>query len=480
MNAHDPDLHRAAPNNLDAEVALLGAIMVNNLAYERVSPFLEAEHFFEPLHQRIYSVMGDMIRQGKAVTPVLLKSYLPADAKIRSDLTVAQYLVRIATEAVTVVLARDYAQAIHEMWVRRQGVVIAEDVVNVIYDLPVDADVLAELAPLEDRLATLRAQRLKGESRIGAGRQYLDNMTAAKQRGQARGVPICLEEIKTVLSEPCFEAGNLYGLLSSSGEGKTSLMLQIVRHALGEGHPVQILSYDQSGEQFIRQMVAQEYAIEARRQRFGDLAEKEWGRAVDFANWIDNQPFEVVKCTNQGAAALVGYARTFVKRYRRDKEPLVIVDHIGSVEPEDKRADEGTKAKGINKIFKAGAEATDGPWLILNQRNTWGMKRDNPRPIGADLFGGDPAKQAYDAILYLYRFLKFCDERKATASSDADWKKIHKVFPMDVVQGEKDIAELGAIKVRFGPPNLRETLNFEARYTRYVSQRQQDSQRELL
>src|SRR5690606_31310662 len=107
------------------------------------------------------------------------------------------------------------------------------------------------------------------------------------------------------------------------------------------------------------------------------------------------------------------------------------------------------------------------------------MKRDNPRPISADLFGGDPAKQAYDAIFYVYRFLKFLEERKATASTDADWKKIDKIFPSAVRNDGEDIAEIGCIKCRFGSPHIRARLKFEARLTLYKSDRMPAEQESL-
>lgn len=473
LNIHDRDF-RIVPSNIEAEQALLGAILMNNAAFDRVSAFLEPEHFFEKLHQRMFAVVSEMLRQGKSVTPILLKSYF-AGEKIDDNTTVTQYLMRLAAGAVTVINAKDYGQAIHEMWIRRQAISVTDEVSSIAYDLPPDRDVLDELAPVEEKLAALRAERIRGAPRAGIGTRYIENMTAAHQRGEIQGVPICLGEIADVISEPCFEAGNLYGLLSSSGEGKTALTVQIIVYALRKGHPVLFLSYDQSSDQIVRQMIAQEYGIEARRQRDPKLlSEREWETCLDFARWIEEVPIEIVRCTNHGAAQLVGFARTFVKRFGNGRKPLVVVDHIGSVSPEDKRADEGTKAKHINQIFKAGAETTDSAWLVLNQRNSYGMKRDNPRPISADLFGGDPAKQAYDAIFYLYRFLKFYEERKAIASTDQDWKKINKVFPSAVRDDGIDVAELGAVKVRFGSPHIRRDLTFEARLTRYKSERRKD------
>ena len=480
MNMHaNPE--RLVPSNIEAESALLGALLVNNAAFDRVSNFLEAAHFHEPLHRRIYEVIEQMIRSGKGANPVTIKSFLPNENI--GDMTMAAYLARLASEAVTVINVKDYAYAIHEMWIRRRAIVACEDVAALAYDLPADKDILAEIAPLEDQLVELRAERIKGEAGKGAGQSYRDELSAAYQRGEVLGVPIALGEIANVISEPCFEAGNLYGLLKSSGEGGTSIICQLMTHALKKGHPVCFLSFDQSRGQILRQMVAQQHEIEARRQRDARLlSEKEFETCLDFSTWIDRQPFEVVECTNQSAPQLFSLARTFMKRvgHRGGKTAFIVVDHIGAVTPEDRRADEGTKAKGIGNILKEGARRTGAAWLVISQRNSFGMKRDNPRPISMDLFGGDPAKTPFDAIFYLYRFLKFYEERKSIASSDSDWKKIERVFPSAVRTDGEDIAEIGAIKVRFGAANIRERLIFEARFTRFKSDTPPPAQTELL
>ncbi|MFC6487342.1 replicative DNA helicase [Nitratireductor sp. GCM10026969] len=472
MNAN-VDPIREVPHNIEAEQCLLGAVLINNTCFDLVSRIVQPEHFYEPIHREIFKAAGELITVGRQATPVTLKDFLPKNEKI-GEMTLGQYLALLCSEASSVLLARDYALTIYDLWIARKIIATCEDAIGRLYERKPGMDPLAEAGVIEDTLAKLRGERVGSSGTAAHGRQYLESMTAARQRGKVGGVPICLQEIASVISEPCFEAGNLYGLLSSSGEGKTSLTLQIIAHALRKGHPVLFLSYDQSPDQCIRQMIAQEHGIEARRQRAGDLSEKEWETVVDFSGWIDRQPFEVVKCTDQGAPQLLAFARGFVKRYGNGNIPLVVVDHIGAVTPEDKRTDEGNKAKSINSIFKAGAGQTKAAWLILNQRNSYGMRRDNPRPISADLFGGDPAKQAYDAIFYVYRYLKFLEERRAIASSESDWKKITKVFPSAVREDGEDIAQIGAIKVRFGNAAITRNLIFEARFTRYKSEQQND------
>lgn len=477
MTAHDPNLRRdpdELPNNVEAEQALLGAILLNNQTFDLVSRILEPEHFYEPLHAKIYEVIGQMIRAGRGANHVTLRNYLPQkiDGLVLDGqpATAAQYLARLMTDAVvTVVNARDYALAIFDAWIARRAIRALEDGVKVYFGLQPGENPLKAFEPIEEEITAIRAEAAKTAPVRAVGSAYLADLEASYKRREVNGVPIAFDEIARVISEPCFEAGNLYGLLSSSGEGKTSLTIQLMHHALKRGHPVCFLSFDQSGVQVIRQMVAQVHGIEARRQRDAKLlSDQEFAICMDFAQWIDGQPFEVIKCTQQTAPQLVGMAKNFVRRRGNGKVPLVVVDHIGVVTPEDRRADEGTKAKSIGQILKAGAEVTEAAWLILNQRNTLGMKRDNPRPISQDLFGGDPAKAPFDAIFYLYRFLKYLEERMAIASSESDWKKIEKVFPAAVREGI-DIAEIGAIKVRFGNPNIREQLIFEGAMTRYKS-----------
>ncbi|CAN0653126.1 replicative DNA helicase [Nitratireductor aquimarinus] len=467
------DIQKPLPHNIDLEQAILGAVLVNNNCFDLVSKVIQPHHFFEPLHGKVFEVIGKMVSVGRKADPKTVKSYLPEGERV-GEITLGEYLVRLAVEAVAPVQARDYATGVLHHWIDRQIISGCEETISGVYARSPDMDPFSASGALEDRLAKLRGEHIGGGSG-NLGHQYLEAMTAAQQRQSIAGVPICLDEIAEVISEPCFEAGNLYGLLSSSGEGKTSLTLQMITHALKRGHPVLFMSYDQSGEQCVRQMIAQEHDIEARRQRAGDISEKEMKKAVDFATWIDRQPFEVVKCTNQTAPQLLSFARAFVKRFANGKVPLIVIDHIRVITPEDSRADPGTKALGIGQILKVGAEMTGSAFLVLNQRNTSGMTRDNPRPIASDLFGGEGAVTPFDAIFYVYRYKKFYEKRKDIAATDADWKKIHKVFPAAVIEGE-DIAQIGAVKVRFGDAAIKNNLIFEARFTRYKSERQNDAE----
>ena len=126
--AAEPEF-RTPPHNIEAEQALLGAILVNNEAFYRVSDFLEHKHFFEPIHQRIFELAAGLIRASKLATPVTLKTFLPTDFDV-AGLSLNQYLARLAAEATTIINAEDYGRTIYDLSIRRDLIVIGEDMVN--------------------------------------------------------------------------------------------------------------------------------------------------------------------------------------------------------------------------------------------------------------------------------------------------------------------------------------------------------------
>lgn len=469
-----PDI--APLDNVQAEQAVLGTVLLHNAAFDAVSKILEPDHFAEPIHRIIFKAVSDMLAKGKGANPATIMSFLPADEPITEDINVRQYVAKLVADAAQPVSwVRDTAVAVYEMWVCRSAVTTLEEGAQSIRELGADEELWARLGRVEEALAEIRAKRIKGEAtRIGA--LYRDMLNAEKSSGV--GVPIAFREIRRVLSEKAFEPGNLYGLLSSSGEGKTSLVVQLVVHALKADHPVCIMSYDQSRWQFARQIVSQENSIDAGRQKNRDLSEKEWEMVHDTLSWIDRMPIEVIECSREKAATLVSMARQFIRRNANGKTPLIIVDHILAVPSENERAHEGEKANQKLSLFKSGARDTDAAWLILNQRSSAGMKRMLPRPILTDMYGGEQAIQPYDAIVYLFRWLKHYRLASATAVG-SDHKKLNEIYPENVRNGSEDLSEIGALKVRFGDPSIRETMEFEARFTRYRTLKQRD-QPELL
>src|SRR5690242_17251263 len=150
---------RQAPHNLEAEQALLGAILVNNEAMDRVSSFLEPHHFFDPLHQQIFETAAKLIHAGKNATPITLRTFFERAEPISPNLSVPQYLGTLAANATTIINAEDYGRTVYDLATRRALIIIGEDMVTGAYDSPVDFTPQAQIQEAETRLYDLAEQR---------------------------------------------------------------------------------------------------------------------------------------------------------------------------------------------------------------------------------------------------------------------------------------------------------------------------------
>src|ERR1700744_1511061 len=216
--------YRTAPHNIEAEESLLGAILVNNDAFYRVSDFLEPKHFFEPIHQVIYETSGSLIRMGKVATPVTLKTFLPADTDIGAS-PVSKYLARLAAEATTIINAQDYGRTVYELSLRRDLIRIGEEMVNVAFDAPVDFAPRAQIEDAERRLYELaESGRYDGgfQRFAQAMKVALDMAANAFQRdGKLSGIATGLHDLDAKMGG--LQRSDLIIVAGRPGMGKTAL-----------------------------------------------------------------------------------------------------------------------------------------------------------------------------------------------------------------------------------------------------------------
>jgi replicative DNA helicase len=486
----DP-FYRERPNNLEAEQSLIGALLVNNEAFFAVAEFLQPDHFYEPLHRDIFATAAEMIRSNKVANPVTLKTFMKEHDKV-GELTVAQYLARLAAEATTIINAGDYGRAIYDLAIRRNLIRVGEDLVNDAYDARLDADPVSLIETAEEQLSSLRRSGGldAGSATFGDALDTMFTSIMSPRASSAGSIPFPLPEIGDVLQEDGFQPGNLYALLGSSGEGKTSLMLQIARAAVDAGHPTMIISFDQSEGQIGMQMVSQATGISVSQMRRNKAGERETlSRAeVDMIAKAKDDLKKLPIVGRKLANAKIGVITALVRRWAATERkkyqargivmptPLFILDHNRRVTPEDPRAHEGRIAGAVNSAGKALAEDIGGAVLFLNQRNSKGADRYVPRPIAADLFGGEQAREDYDAILSIYRPERWRDEQLSVARDEKDAEAIRKRFMLrrgfnDEPRDPEGMAEIGAVKVRYGNSGVREFVRFVGPSTKYVSDR---------
>src|ERR1700749_4054541 len=231
--------YRSAPHNIEAEQGLLGAILVNNDAFYRVSDFLQAKHFFLGVHQEIYETASSLIRMGKVANPATLKTFV-TEADL-GGMTVGQYLARLAAEATTIINAQDYGRTIYELSLRRDLIRIGEEMVNVAFDAPVDFAPRAQIEDAERRLYELAesGRHDGGFQRFAqAMKVALDMAANAFQRdGKLSGIATGMRDLDAKMGG--LQSSDLVIVAGRPGMGKTALATNIALN-IAKAHQAEV------------------------------------------------------------------------------------------------------------------------------------------------------------------------------------------------------------------------------------------------
>jgi len=331
--------YRSAPHNIEAEQALLGAILVNNDAFYRVSDFLEPKHLFEPIHQTIYETAGSLIRMGKIATPVTLKTFLPAETDI-GGMTVGQYLARLAAEATTIINAQDYGRTIYELALRRDLIRIGEDMVNVAFDAPVDFAPRAQIEDAERRLYEL-AESGKYDGGFQRFAQALtvavDMAAKAFQRdGKLSGIATGLRDLDIKMGG--LQPSDLIIVAGRPGMGKTALATNIA-YNVAKAHRAEVqadgamksvnggvvgfFSCEMSAEQLATRILAEQTSIASSTIRRGGISEIDFEKIRDYSIQLQSLPLFVDETGGLSISQLTARAR----RLKRQKGLDLLVRH---------------------------------------------------------------------------------------------------------------------------------------------------------
>jgi replicative DNA helicase len=468
--------HREAPNNVEAEQALLGAILVNNDAYYRVSDFLKPMHFNEPLHRKIYELAGDTIRMGKIATTITLKTHLPADGKV-GDLTIPQYLARLAAEAVTIINAEDYGRAIYDLALRRSLITIGEDMVNIAYDAPLDMPPQAQIEDTERRLFELaETGRYDGgfQSFSDAIAQAIDMAGAAFEReGHLSGISTGIMSLDSKMGG--LQRSDLIVLAGRPGMGKTSLATNIAYNIAAayeqevmpdgsfkarNGGVVGFYSLEMSSEQLATRIISEQTEVSSSKIRRGDISEAEFDKLVACSTHMQKVPLFIDQTGGISIAQLSARARRLKRQRGLD---CLVVDYIqlmtGSGKSGENRVQEVTQ---ITTGLKALGKELGVPIIALSQLSRQVESREDKRPQLSDLRESGSIEQDADVVLFVFReeyYVKNMEPRDPDDPKYAEWEQ-----QMDKVKGTADVI---IAKQRHGPTGTVK-LAFQSEFTRFT------------
>jgi len=448
---------RPPPHNMEAEQALLGAILVNNEAFYRVSDFLEAKHFFEEIHQQIFDLSGDLIRAGKPATPVTLKTFLPGDLDV-SGLTVNQYLARLAAEATTIINAQDYGRTVYDLWVRRDLIAIGEDMVNLAYHAPVDATPLSQIENVEQALYELAGT---GKNQGTTLSQQQMAKSALEKAAHAYQNPGGLVGLSTGLVELDNQMGGLQApdlviLAGRPGMGKTALATSIACSVAGNKTPVLFFSLEMSGEQLGMRMLAELAGVPSNEIARGRFKPEDFDRMREAMTALQH-PLYIDESGSLSVAQLVTRAR------RLHRVGLIVIDYLQLLRGTTRRSAE-MRVQEITEItagLKALAKELNVPVLALSQLSRAVENRDDKRPHLSDLRDSGTIEQDADIVMFVFReayyhAMRKPDDDKAMAAWSVRAEELH------------NRAEVIVAKHRHGSTSTIE-LFFEPDLTRFSS-----------
>jgi replicative DNA helicase len=467
--------YRSAPHNIEAEQSLLGAILVNNDAFYRVSDFLEPKHFFETVHQKIYETAASLIRMGKVATPVTLKTFFPAEIDILG-MTVSQYLARLAAEATTIINAQDYGRTIYDLSLRRDLIGIGEEMVNVAYDAPVD---FAPRTQIED--AERKLYELAESGRYDGGFQRfsqaltvaVDMAAKAFQRdGKLSGIATGLRDLDIKMGG--LQASDLVIVAGRPGMGKTALATNIAYNVAKAYRPdlqadgsikaangglVGFFSCEMSAEQLATRIIAERTGIPSSTIRRGGISEIDFEKIRDYSIELQSLPFYIDETGGLSIAQLMARARRLKRQKGLD---LLVVDYIQLLHGSSKRFSESRvqEVTEITTSLKALAKELNVPVIACSQLSRQVESRDDKRPQLSDLRESGSIEQDADVVLFVFREEYYLANKEPRAGTP-EYEKWQ--LDMSLVHGK---AEVIIGKQRHGPTGTVE-LQFDAAVTRF-------------
>jgi replicative DNA helicase len=462
--------YRESPNNLEAEQALLGALMLNNEAVNRVADFLKPEHFFLPVHGRIYDAIGRLVDRGQIANPVTLKHMFEGDAAL-SDAGGAQYLARLAGSAVTIINAQHYGRTIHDLALRRAMIKIGEEMVLNAYEASYDSDANQQIESVEHKLFKLAEEGLT-ESGF---KSFTESATSAIQHIEAAykhehrlvGVTSGLIDLDELLGG--LHPSDLIVLAGRPGMGKTALATTIAFNAahayraekdeLGrnkrvDGAVVGFFSLEMSADQLATRILAQQARIPSIHLRRGKISTDDFHRVVHASQEIERLPLYIDDTPQLSIPGLRARARRLKRQHDLS---LIVVDYLQLMRPTDSTRlnNRVQEVSEITQGLKALAKELNVPVIAVSQLSRAVEGRDDKRPQLADLRESGSIEQDADVVMFIYREAYYQQRREpdpSDAAKHAEWQE-----RMERVHRR---ADLMVAKQRHGPTDTIE-LDFD-------------------
>ncbi len=457
------DQFKELPNNIEAEQAVIGSILVSNDIFDEINTIISSNNFYDPMHQKIFEAVESLIYKGMLANPITLKNYFEDE---KDELNVPEYLVKITKFSTSVRQAIEYSKIIYDMFVRRELIKISEQTIDNAKINDLDSNGQSIIESSERLLFDLAEKGSFNSSLIKfdeAMKQTIEMASAAyKNEEGIVGVPTGLRDLDDKLGG--LHQSDLIIIAGRPSMGKTSLATNIAFNAAqklqesGRKSSIAFFSLEMSSEQLSTRIISEQARISSNDIRRGRISDDQFDKFLETSKNISELPLYIDETPAISIAALSNRARRIKRLFGLD---MIVVDYIqlmkGTTFNKDGRVQEISQ---ITQGLKAIAKELSVPVVALSQLSRQVEQRDDHKPQLADLRESGSIEQDADVVMFVYRegyYLQRKEPREATVEH-AEWQaKMNEVA---------HLAQIIIGKQRHGPiGNV--TLEFEERFTKF-------------
>lgn len=460
------------PHSIEAEQQLLGAILTNNDVFDRIATIIRPQHFYDPVHARIFEVAKARISKNTLASPVTLKAFMEDDMGLK-ELGGPAYLANLAAASVAAFAVRDYAQMLYDLAIRRDLIRLGRDIASKAAKVDVDSEPREQIVEAEQKLYSLAEQGTSEsgfQSFLKAVTEAVNVANAAYQReGGMAGVSTGLMDMDSKLGG--LHPSDLLILAGRPSMGKTSLATNIAFNVAKayrkgvkpdgtegtvDGGVVAFFSLEMSAEQLAGRILAEASEISSHKIRQGDMIESEFRRFVEAAKQLESCPIFIDDTPALPISQVAARCRRLKRTHGLD---LVIVDYLQLL-----RGQSENRVQEIGEIsmgLKAVAKELHVPVVALSQLSRQVENRDDKRPQLSDLRESGSIEQDADVVMFVFREEYYVEREKPSddrLDEMAGWQE-----KMSRLHGK---AEVIIGKQRHGPIGTVE-LSFESQFTRF-------------
>ena len=455
--------YKELPNNIEAEQSVLGSILISNEIFDEINTIISNNNFFDPMHQKIFGAIENLIYKGMLANPITLKNYFENE---KDEINVPEYLVKITKFSTSSRQAIEYSKIIYDMFVRRELIKISE---NTIYsaklsDINISGQNIIENSEklffdLAER-GSVSSSLVKFDEAVKFTIEMATN--AYKNEEGIVGVPTGLRDLDDRLGG--LHKSDLIIIAGRPSMGKTALATNIAFNAaknIQENNKkscVAFFSLEMSSEQLSTRILAEQSRIKSNDIRRGKISDEQFDKFIETSKNISELPLFIDETPAISIAALSNRARRIKRLYGLD---MIVVDYIqlmrASLNNKDGRVQEISE---ITQGLKAIAKELSVPVLALSQLSRQVEQRDDKKPQLSDLRESGSIEQDADVVMFVYREAYYLERKEPRPSTveHAEWQaKMNEV---------SILAEIIIGKQRHGPTG-KIMLEFEEMFTRF-------------